>query len=87
MQANKIVEGNNLKELLRNALDESNIRYIVFTIENHSLVNSKRTLVEGEMMIKSGYPKCNKTEHKFEVNIGTNKDELVLFDEFEVVIE
>lgn len=82
----KIVEGNNLRELIENAL--SDIRYESVKIDNYSLENEhKNTIVTGKLTI-CYYENViyHESELDFEVNIGTSKDELVLFDEFEVVI-
>jgi hypothetical protein len=85
----KIVEGNNLRELIENAL--SDIDYENLEIDEHSLTESehKKTIVTGNLTI-SYYDYegiyYHESELDFEVNIGTHKDNLVLFDEFEVII-
>jgi hypothetical protein len=86
MHINKIVQGDNLKELIENALLDN--RYESVKINSYSLENEhKNTIVTGKLTI-CYYENViyHESELDFEVNIGTSKEDLVLFDEFEVVI-
>ena len=86
MNINKIVKGDNLKELIENALSDN--RYQSVKIDSYSLENeNKETIVTGKLTI-CYYESViyHESELDFEVNIGTSKKDLVLFDEFEVVI-
>jgi hypothetical protein len=86
----EIVEGNNLRELIENALSVYGSEYNNLEITNYSLnANHKNTIVKGNLIISyydyDGFYH-HESELNFEVNIGTHKDDLVLFDEFEVII-
>jgi capsid portal protein len=85
----KIVKGRNLKELIENAIEKSKYNIESFNILEYSLVEEKQTIVEGEIDIKYWNRMGDYFEEtkSFEVNIGRHKDELVIFDEFEVIIE
>lgn len=81
-----LVEASTLPEMLEETLNDRYEPVKTVNVDDHSLDfdHDDRCVVSGraEFLNSAGHP----TMFTFEVNVGTHKDDHVIFDELEVII-